>query len=350
MSLDHRGRGKAKGRGRRAAPLHGAGHGMVASGELRNAGPGPIPLTSQRTTDSLRARASAPQTARAAVDSPRNADPRKVPAGPARAVLAPPLSARSPVIGMVHLSPLPGSPGFGGRLETVLERAAADARALQAGGVDALMFENFGDAPFFPEHVPAETIAAITRVIADLVPVLRVPFGVNVLRNDARAALGIAAATGAAFVRINVHVGAAVTDQGPIVGRAHETLRERARLCPGVRLWCDCRVKHSAPLAPRPLGEEIEDLVERGLADAVILTGPATGKPASIADLAEARQAHPGTPFLVGSGAARGNLRELFPLADGFIVGTTFKTRGRVDAARVRAFVQDVRMLRGRAR
>src|ERR1051325_3729664 len=106
---------------------------------------------------------------------------------------------------MVHLPPLPGAPLFGGSMAAVIDAAVADARAGREGGGDALLFENFGDRPFFRGSVPAETVAAMTRVIATVAAAVPLPFGVNVLRNDARSALAIAAATGAAFVRINVH-------------------------------------------------------------------------------------------------------------------------------------------------
>src|SRR2546429_1501958 len=115
-----------------------------------------------------------------------------------------------PIFGMVHLEALPGAPLFRGSIGVVIEAAMADAKALADGGCDGIVFENFGDRPFH-KHVSAETIAAMTRVIADVRP--KLPFGVNVLRNDARAAIAIAAATGAQFIRINVHVGAMATDQ-----------------------------------------------------------------------------------------------------------------------------------------
>ena len=113
-----------------------------------------------------------------------------------------------PLIGMVHLAPLPGAPLFAGTMDEVIDAALADARALLDGGCDGMLFENFGDRPFFKERVGPETVAAMTRVIAAVTSAVALPFGVNVLRNDALSALGIAAATGAAFIRVNVHTGA----------------------------------------------------------------------------------------------------------------------------------------------
>src|SRR4051794_28112182 len=109
------------------------------------------------------------------------------------------------VIGMVHVGALPGAPRFGGSMDAVIDAAMRDAQALREGGCDAIAFENFGDRPFFKGSVPAETIAGLTRVISEAVAEVKLPFGVNVLRNDALSAIAIAAATGAAFIRVNVH-------------------------------------------------------------------------------------------------------------------------------------------------
>src|SRR5258708_7301806 len=155
---------------------------------------------------------------------------------------------RRAVIGMVHLAPLPAAPLYEGSLEDVLARALADAVALAGGGVDALAIENFGDRPFRKNRVDPETIAAMTRVIAEIARSVSLPFGVNVLRNDASAALAIAAATAAAFIRVNVHTGAVLADQGIIEGEAAETLRRRASFAPDVLIFADHDVKHATPL------------------------------------------------------------------------------------------------------
>src|SRR5712692_1322087 len=119
---------------------------------------------------------------------------------------------RRALFGMVHMKALPGAPLFGGSLDAVIESAIADARALEAGGCDGMLFENFGDRPF-GKRAGAATVAAMSRVIAEVRREIRIDFGVNVLRNDAQAALAIAAATGAHFIRVNVHAGAMLTDQ-----------------------------------------------------------------------------------------------------------------------------------------
>lgn len=253
-----------------------------------------------------------------------------------------------PVIGMIHLAPLPGAPDWAGDLAAVAEAAAADADALAAGGVGALMVENFHDAPFHPDRVPPATVAAMTAVagaVARRRPGL--PLGINVLRNDAEAALAVAVAVGARFVRVNVHVGTMATDQGVLEGRAWATLRLRRALGADVAVLADLRVKHAAPLASRPAEEELADLRLRGKADAVILSGGATGRAGDPEDLRRARLAQPDCPLLVGSGTTVGNVAAFAPWADGFIVGTSLQTetdggRRAVDADKVRALVDAV--------
>jgi membrane complex biogenesis BtpA family protein len=214
----------------------------------------------------------------------------------------------------------------------VIERAVADARALAEGGCDALLVENFGDLPFHVEHVAPETVAAMALAVAEVRRVASaLAVGVNVLRNDARAALGLCASVGASFLRVNVHTGVAATDQGLVQGRAAETLRERARLAPHASILADVHVKHGTPLGAQPIGEAARDAVLRGLADAVIVSGVATGSPPGRADLEAVREALGGQTVLVGSGVDETNAAELLALADGAIVGTSLKRDGRID-------------------
>ena len=235
-----------------------------------------------------------------------------------------------PLFGMVHLAPLPGAPLFGGSLDAVIGAALADARALRDGGCDGMVFENFGDRPFFKDQVPAETVAAMTRVIAEVTREVALPFGVNVLRNDAISSIAIAAATSAAFIRVNVHTGAMVTDQGIIEGRAAETLRRRAALAPSVLIFADHMVKHAAPLAEVDEVQAARDLRQRGLADAIIISGRETGAEPDAARFARVRAAID-APLLVGSGLTEANAG-VFADADGAITGTSIKRDGRVDA------------------
>ncbi|PID80879.1 phosphorybosylanthranilate isomerase [bacterium DOLJORAL78_65_58] len=232
------------------------------------------------------------------------------------------------LIGMVHLRALPGSPGYAGELAEVTAAALADAAALDAAGIGAVMIENYNDVPFYPERVPAETVAAMTAIISALAAEFPgLALGVNVLRNDAASALAVAVACGADFIRVNVHTGAAVTDQGPITGEAWHTLRLRRRLgADRIGILADVRVKHARPLVARPLTEEAADLRLRGQADGVIVTGVATGGAADPSDIRELRAALPDCPLLVGSGLTAETLAGFRPEADGVIIGSWLKT------------------------
>jgi membrane complex biogenesis BtpA family protein len=253
-----------------------------------------------------------------------------------------------PAIGVIHLRPLPGSPGCDQTIDEIADCALRDAEALATGGMDGLLLENFGDAPFYPGAVPPWTIACLTEIAGQVRRRFSVPLGINVLRNDASAALSVAVAVSAQFIRVNILCGARVTDQGVIEGQAHRVLRERRQLgADDIQIWADVHVKHSGPLSPRALSEEVSDTIERGLADAVIISGAATGRPASLAELSVAQQAADRTPVLLGSGVTIDNLLEWLPLADGFIVGSALKQGGRadqpVDPEAVQAFVRVLR-------
>lgn len=248
-----------------------------------------------------------------------------------------------PVIGMVHLPALPGAPRYGGALDAVIDAALLDARALEDGGVAALIIENFGDVPFHKERVPAITVAAMTRVVSEVARATRLPFGINCLRNDGEAALAIACATGASFIRVNVFAGAVLTDQGVIEGRAADLLRLRAHLAVDVAIVADVQVKHAAPLVARPIEREIDDTLVRALADGVIVSGEATGAPAEHALVARARAAAGSAPLWIGSGVSAESVHSFVGVADAVIVGTALKRDGDVlapvDVARVRALV-----------
>jgi membrane complex biogenesis BtpA family protein len=252
------------------------------------------------------------------------------------------------LVGMVHVRPLPGSPRWDGSMEGVRSAALADAQALIGNGIDALLVENHGDAPFTPGRVEAATVAGLTAVVDALRRAFPdVPLGVNVLKNDARSALAIACATGARFIRVNVHAGAVLADQGIVHSDAHGTLRDRRLLGADVLIFADVQGKHAVPLAPVDLVQEARDLVHRGLADALVVSGRATGEPTAPGDVKRVRDAVPGVPLLVGSGVTPDTVADLLALADGVIVGTALKQGGDVmrpvDPARVRALVARAR-------
>lgn len=251
------------------------------------------------------------------------------------------------VIGMLHLPALPGAPNFEGDMTKIRKALIADAKALTDGGVHALMMENFGDVPFAQGRVGAETVAAMTALACEVRNVSDLPLGINVLRNDGESAMAIAVACGAQFIRVNVLSGARVTDQGLIQGIAHDLMRLRSRLdARHIAVMADVDVKHSAPLAVRDIVDEVEDTVKRGLADAIIVSGAGTGKKADPAKVAKVANASAGCPVFLGSGVSAETIKNYQDVAKGFIVGTTFKSKGNVreavDIKRVKAFMKAV--------
>lgn len=260
-----------------------------------------------------------------------------------------PLDPRPLLIGMVHLPPLPGAPGWKPGTGGWVEAAVRDATYLAEAGFDAVIVENFGDAPFFKDSVPPETVAALTTACVRVGDALagRAALGLNVLRNDAASALAIAAAAPVAFIRVNVLSGAYATDQGVIEGQAADVARLRARLAPDVQVLADLRVKHARPLVERPIHEEARELVERAGADAVIVSGAGTGLPVDPDELAAVQAAVGEHTVLVGSGATTESVADLLRHADGVIVGTALKqgglTTAPVDPDRAAAFVAAAR-------
>jgi membrane complex biogenesis BtpA family protein len=241
------------------------------------------------------------------------------------------------------LRPLPGSPRWQGDLEKILALAVADAKAYETGGAHAVFIENFGDVPFAKTKVGPETVAAMAAAGCAIRAAVKVPIGFNVLRNDARAALALCAACDGKFIRVNVHTGAMLTDQGLIESEAHDTLRYRQQICPEAQIFADVHVKHAVPLGDCTIEDSARDTLERGLADALIVSGVGTGWAADLADVERVRRACPSAKVLLGSGVTVANIRDFLPLADGFIVATSLKRDGKVsnpvDPKRVRALV-----------
>ncbi len=250
----------------------------------------------------------------------------------------------NPVIGVVHLLPLPTSAQWGGSLKAVVDRAEREATALASGGVDGIIVENFFDAPFAKDQVDPAVVSAMSLIVQRLMQMVPLPIGLNVLRNDARSALAIATCTRAHFIRVNVLTGVMATDQGFIEGRAHELLRYRRELGSDVKIFADILVKHARPLSSPNLTVAVQDTIERGLADAVILSGWATGSPPNLEDLELASAAARGTPVLIGSGADPDNIASLMQVADGVIVSSSLKRQGKreqpIDPNRVSRFVE----------
>jgi len=258
-------------------------------------------------------------------------------------------------IGVIHLPPLPGAPGSS-HLDpgTALQRAGAvavkEAITLQKLGFDGIILENFGDAPFYSTSVPHETVVALSIIAAAVREATSLPLGINVLRNDARAALAIAAVTGSDFIRVNVLSGVAATDQGIIEGKAAELLRERGRLkVESIAILADVHVKHAKSLSSESLALAIEETAGRGGADGIIITGSTTGRSPSHEDLSLALKAakENQVPLYIGSGLTALGLSALPESTIGMIVGSSLRKGGKagapLDLKRGKAFILSYR-------
>ncbi len=254
-----------------------------------------------------------------------------------------------PIIGMVHLLPLPGAPLYDGKgLEPIIARAIKDAQYLQEGGVEAIEIENFSDPSYFPGQVGPELVASMAIVADRIRQTVDIPMGICILA-DPMASLAVAHGVEATFIRATFFTEASVDVSGLVLGRPHEILRFRKFLDPTIKIFADVHIKHSAPLVNRPIEESALDAVYF-LADAMIVSGTRTGAETPLEDVKKVKMAVGEFPVLVGSGTKTPNVESLLEDADGAIVGTSMKVDGvsanPVDPERVIAFMKAVKELR----
>jgi membrane complex biogenesis BtpA family protein len=261
-------------------------------------------------------------------------------------------ATEKPIIGMVHLRPLPGAPAYrhAGGMKSIVEAALDDASRLIDGGVDGIQVENQGDWPFLPPgEIGPETVAAVTAVVARIRDRCEVPMGINIHLNGVCQALAIAVATGCQWVRAFELANTYVAPSGIIDAAGPRALRYRCFLHAEeeIMIFGDYHVKHgSHQLVADKSPLELARDVEASLADAIIVTGRETGSAPDRAEIAALREAVR-IPLLIGSGLSRDTLEELFPLVDGAIVGSAFKVDGKlknpVDVKRVKEFMAAAR-------
>lgn len=257
---------------------------------------------------------------------------------------------RRPVIAMVHLKPLPGTPLYDaeGGIEAIVEAARADLVALQAAGVDAVMFGNENDRPY-ELQVDVASTATMAHVIGRLHSILSVPFGVNVLW-DPKSSVALAAATGASFVR-EIFTGTYASDFGVWQGRAAEAMRYRNRLeRKDLAMLFNVSAEFAYSLDQRSLADRARSAVFSSIPDAVLVSGAITGEAASMEDLIKVKQALPHVPVLANTGVRQNTVAQVLGIADGCIVGSSLKFGGdtwsAVDPARALAFMDEARRAR----
>jgi membrane complex biogenesis BtpA family protein len=245
------------------------------------------------------------------------------------------------LIGMLHLGALPGTPAACHSIEALIEQALADARIYRAAGFTALGIENMHDRPYLKGGVGPEITAAMTVIAREVKRQTDLPLGIQVLAAANREALAVAHASGADFVRVEGFVYAHVADEGVIESCAGELLRYRRAIgAERVLVFADIKKKHSAHAITADVSiVETAKAAEFFLADGVVVSGAATGEPASPEEVRDVAQSSRG-PVLVGSGVTPANLPR-FSRAHGFIVGSSVKEGGvwhnRLDPDAVRA-------------
>jgi uncharacterized protein len=233
-----------------------------------------------------------------------------------------------PVIGMVHFPPLPGTPLYdeGGGLDHIRASVEADLEALQDGGIDAVMFGNEGDRPYLTS-AGLETVAIMTSVIASLTSHLRVPFGVDVLW-DPKAAIAVAMATGARFVR-EVFTGLFAGDLGLWTTACGEALRYRRSIgAEHVRLLYTINAEFASPVDARDIGSVARSVVFSSIPDGICVSGPMTGESGGVEQLRIVKVASGTVPVFANTGVTADSVASILEVCDGAIVGTYFKRDG----------------------
>ena len=257
-----------------------------------------------------------------------------------------PADELKPVVGMIHVGALPGTPGHRQMLDEITRAACAEARLYEAAGVSCLMLENMHDVPYLRGGVGPEIVAAMTRLACAVRAETRLPIGLQVLAAADIEAMAVAHAAGLDFIRTECFAFAHVADEGIMESNAAKLLRYRRMIgATEVQVWADIKKKHSshAWTADLTLGDVAEAAEFMG-AETIIVTGVSTGKPPSARDVAEARNRCQ-LPVFVGSGVSMENIGELLLASDGLIVGSHFKRNGywanEIDDERVREFMTE---------
>ena len=260
---------------------------------------------------------------------------------------------KKPIIGVLHLKPLPGSPYFKGEsLEKAIDFAIKDAISYENGGVDGLIVENGWDMPFLkPEDVGPETVAGLTAVTQEVKKEVELPLGINCLANAAIQSLAIAKATDCQWVRVNQWINAYIANEGFIEGAASKAMRYRSKIkADEIKIFADIHVKHGSHsiIADRSVEEQTRDAVWFD-ADVLIGSGNRTGDPTPLNEIKKIKISTE-LPVIVGSGLNKEIAYETLKLADGAIVASSLKEDGLwwkpVDENRVKELMEEVYKLR----
>ena len=259
-----------------------------------------------------------------------------------------------PVIGMVHLKALPGTPGYDEKkgMEWIAEHAVSEAKKLAAGGIDGIQIENQFDKPFCkPDDIGPEIVAAVTAASMAIKKAVDIPFGINVHLNGVKLAIAIAAALNAGWVRAFELANAYISNSGLVEAAGPDAVRYRRMLnADNIKIFGDFHVKHGSHfiINDRTIEEQVDDVKTSG-GSAVILTSTATGKAPSVEDARRIKKATD-LPVLIGSGFSLSNAKDLLSASDGAIVGSSLKVDGKIandtDPDRVKELMDLVKSVR----
>lgn len=248
-----------------------------------------------------------------------------------------------PIIGMIHLLPLPGSFAFDGDFDVVLKRAIDDARTLKQGGCDALMIENHGDAPYeIGENIDVSTFCAITTIINKLQSETDLPLGLSCVSNGVLGSIAIAASTSVSFIRCSSWTNGYFNAYGYVKPIASKALKHAKSLClDHLEFLSDICVKNGSHflIHDKTLKDHFND-AQHAKADGIIITGTDSGVQPQVNDVLQIKRASK-IKIILGSGADRQNIKEFLPICDGMIVGSHFKNDGDLDSPIILERVQN---------
>lgn len=243
-----------------------------------------------------------------------------------------------PIIGMVHLLALPGTPNFNGDINEIYKKAISEAKALEEGGANGIMVENDGDMPF-SINLEIEQTAALAALTAVVKEHVNIPVGVDAAFSDYKSALACAKAARADFVRIPVFIDTVVSFSGTMHPCADQALRYRKKInAEEIMILADIQVKYTNLLVPNTPIEQSASFAEISGADAIIVTGTHTGGETPIETVKKVKDVVK-IPVFIGSGTKKENAKEQLDIADGAIVGSSLKTDGKIDVKKVKEFM-----------
>jgi membrane complex biogenesis BtpA family protein len=256
-----------------------------------------------------------------------------------------------PVIGMIHISALPGTPNYKGSVKQIIEQAKREALIYKENGIDAIAIENMHDVPYLKRKVGPEVTSLMSVIGYEVKNLTKLPCGIQILAGANKDALAAAHSAGLDFLRAEGFVFAHVADEGIMESDAGELLRYRKQIAAeNILIFTDIKKKHSSHSITADV-----DIIETAkaaqffLSDGIIITGSSTGYEA---DMDEAKKVKDeiNIPVIIGSGITTGNIKKYLPIADAFIVGSSLKKEGRwmneVDAERVKVFMKRINELK----